>query len=118
MLTTPLIRIAPQDPLKPPLTNPPEEVPQKGVTVMKLYQRYRHPTQPNGRWKSDIASEERVYVYLLRYLAETPVKFISAEMTVLTLHLAMRSPNAATSATRGETGLGIGQVARGSRNLA
>ena len=90
--------LTPSDP-QPPLTDPPEEDPQKGVTVMKAL-----PTLPPS-YSAERSGEIVVYDESVPYITtppipETPVDFISVELTILAPHLAMRfelSLNAPTS---------------------
>ena len=84
---------------QPPLTDPPEEDPQKGVTVMKAL-----PTIPPS-YSVERSGEISVYDESVPYITtppipETPVEFVSVELAVLAPRLNMRfelSLNAPTS---------------------
>jgi len=90
--------LTPSDP-QPPLTDPAEEDSPKGVTVMKAL-----PTMPPS-YSAERSGEMAVYDEDVPYITtppmpDTPVEFISVEMTVLAPHLTMRfelSLNAPTS---------------------
>lgn len=74
---------------QPPLTNPPEEDPPKGVAVTKAL-----PTVPLP-YSAERSGEIIVYGESVPYIAtpptpDTPVEFISVEMTALASHLTMR----------------------------
>jgi serine/threonine protein kinase len=93
-----LLEMTPSDP-QPPLTDPPEEDPPKGVTVMKAL-----PTIPPS-YSAERAGEITVYDESVPYITtppipDTPVEFISVELWVLAPRLSMRfelSLNAPTS---------------------
>jgi len=84
---------------QPPLADPPDEGPQKGVTVMKAL-----PTVPPS-YSAERSGEIPLYDEDVPYITtppipDTPVEFISVEMTVLAPRLTMRfelSLNAPTS---------------------
>ena len=98
IVSNPRSELTPLDP-QPPLTDPPEEDPPKGVTVMKAL-----PTIPPS-YSAERSGEIIVYDESVPYITtppipETPVEFISVEMTVLAPHITMRfelSLNAPTS---------------------
>lgn len=88
----------PLDP-QPPLTDPPEEDPPKGVIVMKTL-----PTRPPS-YSVERSEEISLYDESVPYITtppipDTPVEFISVELTVLAPRAAVRfelSLNAPTS---------------------